>query len=278
MTTESRPAAQVIRSVGIIGWGRMGSIVGRHLIREGWQVVGTDVEPTARAAMIEAGAESKASGRELASRVDLVLVLVVDDDQVRDVFLGATGILAGARPGTVVAICASVRPETCVELAAAAAMHGVHVIDAAMLRGERGAEQANALLFCGGRPEVIDACRPVFAAFAPNVVVIGDVGAGQIGLSVSNIVLWGCLRADYEALMVARRLGLDVRALREAIGLSSGANAPLAEWGTHRLRWPRKDLEIALALAEDCRVDTPLVRALAPLMGSLTPDDLAELL
>jgi 3-hydroxyisobutyrate dehydrogenase-like beta-hydroxyacid dehydrogenase len=278
MTTLSPLPLNPLRSVGVVGWGRMGSIVGGHLIAKGWRIVGTDVSHAARARIRDAGAELATDARALAAGVDLVLVLVVDDDQVRDVFLGASGLLAGARPGTVIAICASVGPATCVEMAKRAEAQSVHVIDAAMLRGEAGAEQANVLLFCGGDAPVIDACRPIFAAFAPEVLALGAIGSGQVGLSVANIVLWGCLRADYEALLVADRLGLDLAAVRSAIGLSSGANRPLSEWGMHRLRWPKKDLDVAIALAESHDVAVPLLHALAPLMASLTPDDLAALM
>jgi len=66
--------------------------------------------------------------------------------------------------------------------------------------------------------------------------------------------------------------------LRDALAVGSGANRPLAEWGNHRLRWPHKDLEVALAIAADAGVDVPLVATLPPLMEELTVDDLQDLL
>ncbi len=267
-----------IQRVGLVGSGRMGRAIGHHLLEAGWPVVVTDVDPAASARLVEGGAASAETAREVASGSDLILVLVVDDEQVRAAVAGAEGALAGARPGAVIAICASVRPDTCRELAAQAALHGVHVIDAAMVRGERGAEAGRLLLMCGGPPEAIDACRPAFSAFAEDVVRLGDVGAGQVGKIVNNVLLWSCLRADVEAQRLGRALGVEPSVLRPALALGSGANRPLEEWGEHRLRWPAKDLEMALALAAESGVDVPLLRALAPLMEELTVFDLRELL
>ncbi len=200
---------------------------------------------------------------------------MVDDAQTRD---AVTASLETAAPGTILAICASVRPDTCRELAAAGDARSVHVIDTALVRGERGAEEGRLALFCGGPHEVIDAIRPAVAPFAADVVRVGDVGAGQVAKTANNILLWACIRADVEALRLGRALGVDPAALREAMALGSGANRPLEEWGRHRLRWPHKDLEVALGLAEEAGVEMPLVAVLPALMQELTVDDLAVLL
>jgi 3-hydroxyisobutyrate dehydrogenase-like beta-hydroxyacid dehydrogenase len=124
---------------------------------------------------------------------------------------------------------------------------------------------------------VIDACRPAFSAFATDVVVVGDVGAGQVAKTVNNILLWACIRADLEALRLGRALGVEPSVLRGVLSLGSGQNRVLDEWGQHRLRWPGKDLETAVALADEAGVDVPLVRALGPLMEELSVKDLQDL-
>jgi 3-hydroxyisobutyrate dehydrogenase-like beta-hydroxyacid dehydrogenase len=99
-----------------------------------------------------------------------------------------------------------------------------------------------------------------------------------VAKTANNILLWACIRADVDALRLGRALGVDPAALRKAMALGSGANRPLEEWGKHRLRWPQKDLEVALALAEEAGVETPLVAVLPALLAELSVDDLAELL
>jgi 3-hydroxyisobutyrate dehydrogenase-like beta-hydroxyacid dehydrogenase len=253
----------------------MGGPIGRHLLAAGTPLAVFDPSEDAVRALTELGAVACLGPPDVAARSDLVLVVVVDDEQVGE---AVTACLDGARPGTVVAICASVRPDTCRELAAAGAARDVDVVDAALVRGERGAEEGALVLFCGGPSEVIDRIRLACEPFADEVVHVGDVGAGQVAKTANNILLWACIRADVEALRLGRALGVEPAKLREAMALGSGANRPLAEWGKHRLRWPQKDLEVALAVAAEAGVEMPLVAALPRLMEELTVDDLRELL
>jgi 3-hydroxyisobutyrate dehydrogenase-like beta-hydroxyacid dehydrogenase len=261
--------------VGIVGCGRMGGAIGRHLLTAGTPLAVYDPLAEARRPLVDRGAVECDGPAEVARRSDVVLVVVVDDEQVR---AAVAECLVGAHEGTLVAICASVRPDTCRELARDGGERGVHVLDAALVRGERGAEEGRLVLFCGGAPEVVDRLRQVAGPFAEAVIRVGEVGAGQVAKTVNNVLLWACIRADVEALRLGRALGVEPAALREAMALGSGANRPLAEWGKHRLRWPHKDLEVALAVAAEAGLELPLVETLAGLMQELTVDDLHDLL
>jgi len=252
----------------------MGAAMGGHLLAAGTELAVFDPTADACAPLAERGAFVCESAPEVAARADLVLVVVVDDAQTRE---AVAACLETAKPETVLALCASIRPDTCRELAARGAQNDVNVIDTALVRGERGAEEGRLALFCGGPPDVIDRIRPAVAPFAADVVRVGDVGAGQVAKTANNILLWACIRADVEALRLGRALGVEPAALREAMALGSGANRPLEEWGKHRLRWPHKDLEVALALAREAGVETPLVAALPGLMEELSVSDLADL-
>jgi 3-hydroxyisobutyrate dehydrogenase-like beta-hydroxyacid dehydrogenase len=252
----------------------MGAAMGGHLLAAGTPLAVYDPVAPACAPLVERGAVGCATAGEVAARSELVLIVVVDDSQTRE---AVDASLETAEPGTVLALCASIRPDTCRELAAKAAARGVHVIDTALVRGERGAEEGRLALFCGGPAEVVDRIRPAVAPFAADVVRVGDVGAGQVAKTANNVLLWACIRADVEALRLGRALGVEPAALREALALGSGANRPLEEWGQHRLRWPEKDLEVAAALAAETGVEAPLVLQLRALLAELTVDDLAEL-
>ena len=252
----------------------MGGAIARHLLAAGTPVAVFDPSEEAVAPLVELGAARAASAAEVASRSDLVLVVVVDDDQVRQ---AVADCLRGADEGTVVAICASVRPDTCRELSARARDRGVGLIDAALIRGERGAEEGRLVLYCGGPQETVDVVARACEPFLEAALRVGDVGAGQVAKTANNILLWACIRADVEALRLGRTLGVEPARLREALALGSGANRPLAEWGKHRLRWPQKDLQVALAVARDAGVELPFVSQLPRLMEELTVEDLREL-
>lgn len=269
--------ARAVETVGLIGAGRMGGEMGRHLRNRGWPVVVLEPDEANRQAMVDIGCETASTAADLAARCDLVLVAVVDDDQTRAVLGGEEGVLAGARPGSVVALCASLRPDTCRQLAERGAEHDIHVLDLAMVGGERGAEAARLTLFCGGDESALAACRPALSAFSTNLAHLGPVGTGQIAKTVNNILLWAAIRADVEALRLGRALGADPARLRAAAAIGSGANRVLLEWGQQRLRWPHKDLEIAMALAQEVGVEVPLVETLSELMKELSVDDLHDL-
>ena len=249
--------------------------MGGHLLDAGTPLVVYDPSAEARRPLVEHGAREAASAAEAAAQSDLVLAVVVDDAQVREAL---TDAFTGARPGTVLAICASVRPDTCRDLEAAGRERDVVVVDAALVRGERGAEEGRLVLYCGGDAEAIDALGKACAPFAEAVVHVGEVGAGQVAKTANNILLWACIRADVEALRLGRALGVEPAKLREAMAIGSGANRPLAEWGKHRLRWPHKDLEVALELAAETGVELPFVAELPRLIEELTPGDLHDLL
>jgi 3-hydroxyisobutyrate dehydrogenase-like beta-hydroxyacid dehydrogenase len=252
----------------------MGAAMGMHLLRAGTPLAVFDVFAGACTPLVERGAVACASPADVAARADVVLVVVVDDEQTREAVGSA---LEGARSGTVVALCASIRPDTCTELETLGRERGVAVVDAALVRGERGAEEGSLVLYCGGDRDAIAALERACAPFTEAVVHVGEVGAGQVAKTANNILLWANICADVEALRLGQSLGVEPAALRQALALGSGANRPLAEWGKHRLRWPHKDLEVALALAADRGVDVPLVARLADLMRELTVDDLHAL-
>lgn len=251
----------------------MGRPIAQHLLAAGRAVSVYDPSEDARRAVVDLGAVECGSPGEVASRSDVVLVIVVDDRQVRE---AVTACVETASPATVIAICASVRPDTCRELAAGAG--DVDVIDSALVRGERGAEEGRLVFYCGGSEGAVERLRSAVAPIAEAVVHVGDVGAGQVAKTTNNILLWACIRADYEALRLGRALGVDLGMLRGALAIGSGANRPLAEWGEHRLRWPHKDLEVALAVAAEAGVAMPFVEQLPNLMQDLSVEDLHELL
>ena len=260
---------------GLLGCGRMGSAIGGHLLDAGRPLTVYDPVPEARRALVERGAAEAERPAHAAAASDLLLVVVVDDAQARE---AVTDAFEGAASGSVIAICASVRPDTCRELAAAGDERGVQVVDAAMVRGERGAEEGRLVLYCGGPEDVVAALAEACKPFTEAVVRVGDVGSGQVAKTANNILLWACLRADLEAQRLGRALGVEPRTLREALAVGSGANRPLAEWGQQRLRWPHKDLEVALAVAHEVGVEMPLVERLPELMEKMTVEEMQELL
>lgn len=270
-------AIRSISTVGVIGCGRMGQPIAGHLLAKGWDLVVLDPNPEATEPLLEAGARGAATPAEVAAVADVMLVIVIDDEQTRQVVSGPDGLLSTARPGSIIVVCPSLHPRTCKELAERAAESGVHLVDAPMVGGHRGAKDGNLTLMCGGAQDAVAALGPVFAAFATNICHLGPVGAGQVGKTTNNMMLWACLRIDVEALRLARAYGVEPGAMRPAMIVGSGGNVPLEKWGSHRLTWPAKDLEVAVAMAQEVGLELPLTEQLGPLMAMLSVEDLSEL-
>ncbi|MDP9427867.1 MAG: NAD(P)-dependent oxidoreductase, partial [Actinomycetota bacterium] len=182
MTDSGRPSA------GVVGLGAMGRPAAEYLAASEFDTVAYDLDTAALEAIGKKGATPASSLEELAGRSTVVFVFVPSDDDVRTVCLGEDGLLAGARPGSVIAICSSALPETCEAVAAAGREKGVDVLDAALTGGVRGAEAGQINLLVGGDEAVLDRIRPLLDPWCGSVHHLGGLGAGQVGKTVNNLV------------------------------------------------------------------------------------------
>ncbi|MGH2453067.1 MAG: NAD(P)-dependent oxidoreductase [bacterium] len=268
----------IIRRVGVVGLGRMGLPMARHLGRAGFEVSGYDLDPERRAALVEAGGQPVDPLGTVARDSDAVLLMVADDAQVKAAALESGGIVAAARPGTVLIISSTVKPSTCRELAVVAAARGVPVLDAPVALGQRAAESGTLTVFVGGPADVFERCRPVLQAFGRKVVHLGEeVGAGQVAKLTNNLLLWAGIVAAYEALTFGARLGVPPGRLRPALQEGSADSYALRELHLHNLSWPHKDLAQAMEIADEIGVTLPLTGRVAELIQGLTREDLRRL-
>lgn len=248
-----------IETVGVIGLGKMGNPLARHLVAGGFAVTGFDVRADALAAIEAFGAGAAASPASVAAGCDLVIVGVGFDSEVESVMFGDDGVLAGARSGLIVAIASTIAPATMRRIAARAAGTGIVLLDIPMCRGEQAAVDGALLIMGGGDREAFEACRPAFATFADSIHHLGDVGAGQVGKLVNNMILWACISANHEGLKLADSLGVALEPLRAALGDSSARNWALETRVEEKpMPWAEKDMSIVLSEADAARISLPL--------------------
>jgi 3-hydroxyisobutyrate dehydrogenase-like beta-hydroxyacid dehydrogenase len=249
----------VIRTVGLVGLGRMGRPMARHIAANGYNVCGYDSAREGAAAAQSLGVRIEESPAGVAARSDLVIIVVGFESQVEEVLFGQGGMAEALRPDTVLAVASTVAPSYVMGLRDRLAATGVRLIDMPLSRGEAAAEGGRLLVYAGGAEADIDACRPVFTAFAEHVLRLGEVGAGQAAKAVNNMLLWTCLCANIEGMAFAERFGVDRDALREALGYGSGANWALETRADERpALWAEKDMMILLAEADKARVAMPV--------------------
>ena len=269
-TASAAPPASSIRTVAVVGAGRMGMPIVGHLARKGFRVLVHDADPGKRAGAEQRGARWAADCEELAP-AEAVLVCVGYDRDVRELAQGPRGLFNHAMPGTIIALLSTIHPKTVQALAKAAEAHGLHVIDSTVCRGGRAADEGTLLSFVGGSDTVVAQIRPVLAAYSSDVVHTGAIGTAQVAKAVNNLILWTCLVADHEGLALAQRYGVDVEALRAALMTSSATNGPLGNWGNQTMAWADDDLAIVAEMANDCGMGLPLSGLVRELCRTLKP-------
>ena len=215
---------QAVRRVGIIGLGKMGLPMARHLRKRGFAVTAHDVNPAACKQAESLGVVIAENARAVAAASDFVIVVVGFDSEAERVATGADGIAAAARPGLIVGIASTIAPRTMLKLGRHLAGTGIALIDMPLTRGEPAAEAGTMLVMVGGDADVYAACKPAMESFASDIFHVGDLGAGQVGKMVNKLILWACISANHEGFRLAEGLGVDPERLRGALLESSAGN------------------------------------------------------
>jgi 3-hydroxyisobutyrate dehydrogenase-like beta-hydroxyacid dehydrogenase len=245
------------RTVAFIGLGVMGHPMAGHLQRAGHKVTVYN-RTAAKAArwVAEYGGASAATPREAAAAADVVCTCVGNDDDVRSVVLGADGAYAGMKPGAVCVDHTTASAAVARELAAAATARGLAFIDAPVSGGNVGAANGTLTVMCGGDSAAFDAAKPVVAAYAKAVTLLGPSGAGQLTKMVNQIAIAGLLQGLSEAIVFGQRAGLDMSAVLGVIGKGAAQSWQMDNRGPTMIEGRfdfgfaidlmRKDLGIAL--------------------------------
>jgi len=248
-----------IQKIGIVGLGKMGAPMARHLIAKGYNVAGCDPVDAARRNAAALGVSVLDAPREVARASDALIVVVGFDHEVETVLFGAGGAMEAARPGLIVAIGSTIAPRYAVKLAERLRERGVVLLDAPLARGERAAVAGKLLIFGAGDEKAFEACRPAFSAFASDIFHLGGPGAGQVGKMVNNLILWACTSANDEGLRLGQALGVDPQKLREALHHSSAQNWAMDQRSDlSGMPWAEKDMSIVLHEADLARIALPL--------------------
>lgn len=254
-----------INRVGVIGLGKMGLPMARHLAAGKFDVTGCDVRGDLETIAEEAGFTAVAAPSALAESSDLIIVMVAFENQVETVLFGPHGVFSEDAPpktgGLVIGIASTVAASYVRSLPGRVASLGkeAQFIDIPVTGAEKAAEEGALLVLGGGDEVVFDRCRPALDAFAREVLHLGKLGAGQVAKIVNNQILWACVSANFEGLKLAAAMGVDTEAIRQALVKSSAQNWALQTRADERpLPWAEKDMMVVLQEADRARVSLPL--------------------
>jgi 3-hydroxyisobutyrate dehydrogenase-like beta-hydroxyacid dehydrogenase len=215
--------------VAFLGLGIMGSRMAANLARGGFELtVWNRTEAKAQAFCAEhPGVKLARTPAEAAADSDVVVTMVVDGDQVRQVLLGEDGAATAARPGTLCIDCSTVGPMAARSIGEALSAHGIELVDAPVTGSSPRAQDGTLTIMAGATEQAFQRARPVLEAMGRLIVHAGPLGHGQIVKVINNAVAATNAAVLGEALLVGARAGVDLDALTEVMGAGSGASAML---------------------------------------------------
>ena len=210
--------------VGLVGIGIMGQRMCSNLLKGGFPVLAFDLNPLATQAAAGLGATVAPDLPALARQADVVLLSLPGPAQVLAVADGRQGLLAHMRPGSHLCDASTVDPGTSRRVHEAAMAAGVRALDCPVSGGPTGAEAGTLTIMVGGEAADLEAVRPVLQAIGKKIVHCGPPGAGQGAKLVNQALVAIHTVAAFEALLVGRKLGLDLDTMVSILRSSSGGD------------------------------------------------------
>lgn len=272
--------------IGFIGLGIMGRPMAHNLLKAGHALTVTTSSEAKAAEFAAAGATVVATPREVAAASELVITMLPNTPDVREVALGEDGVAAGASEGLVLVDMSSIAPGGAREIGEALAAHGVIMLDAPVSGGEPGAVAGTLAIMVGGDAATFERLRPVLLQVGASATRVGPLGAGNVAKLANQAIVAVNIAVLGEALVLAERAGVDPAAVLDAIGGGlAGSNVMKAKGPMmlaggfdpgFRVELHAKDLDNALATGHETATPLPLTAAVREMLAGLAARGLSD--
>jgi 2-hydroxy-3-oxopropionate reductase len=204
-------------TVGFLGLGVMGGPMARNLVKAGYPVVGFDTDERRLGNFAASGGKPAMSAAEAGAGGEIVFLSLPTGDIVREVVVGANGLLTVMKSGTVIVDLSTTEPKVAQDCAAAASAKGITFLDGPVSGGEQGAIDASLSIMVGGDAATFARVKPILACVGKSVVHMGGSGMGQATKLINNMIVAANFASVCEAWGLAVKVGLDPATLHEAI-------------------------------------------------------------
>lgn len=259
--------------LGWVGVGKMGRPMASHLLAAGHEVVACDLVPALVQAVVAKGARAAPTPAAAAREAEVVFSSIPDDNVLRAVALSPTGVLAGARPGTVYVDTSTVSAAASAEVAAAAAAKSVHYLRVTVSGNNKMAEAKALTLIASGEQAVYERCRPLLALFGPQQYYVGSAEQARTLKLAINLMVYATVGGLAEALVMGSRGGLDWAQMLDVMA-ASAVGSPLLKNKSADIKkrdfsptfsclQARKDLALITGAAAASGIPAPLAHVLA---------------
>lgn len=228
------PVSRVVPGQTRLGWigtGVMGSSMCSHLIAKGFQMTVTTRSRSKAQGLLDRGATWASTPREVASRSDVIFAIVGFPRDVREVFLGPDGALAGSKAGNILVDMTTSEPSLAVEIYEASKARGVYAVDAPVSGGDVGAKEARLSIMIGGDRDVVEALHPCWETMGKTIIHQGAAGAGQHTKAVNQTLIASNMIGVCEALLYAYKAGLDLNTVLQSVAPGAAGSWSLSNLG-----------------------------------------------
>ncbi len=258
----------------------MGLPMAGNLIKAGYELCVYDVVSTAVEQAVAQGATAVGSPKEVAQNTAVIITMLPSEAISEQVILGSDGLIQGMTPGAVVVDMSTISPSGAKKIAAALKDKGFSMIDAPVSGGDVGAKEASLSIMAGGDEADFEKVLPLLKAMGKNVNLVGGSGAGQVSKACNQIVVGLSIAAVAEALVFAKKSGVDPAKVRHAL-LGGFAQSRVLELHGQRMldrnftpggkvHLHKKDTEIAVEAAKQLGIYLPCNALLSQLWNSVT--------
>ncbi len=217
--------------IGWIGTGVMGRSMCQHLMTKGYAATVYSRTRDKAQALVDAGAAWAESPKAVAERSDVVFAIVGFPKDVREVFLGTQGALAGSKKGAVLVDMTTSEPSLAREISEAAVAKAVHSVDAPVSGGDVGAKNAALSIMVGGEADVVESIRPLFECMGKTIIYQGPAGSGQHTKMVNQVLIATNMIGVCEALLYGYKAGLDLNKVMQSVSVGAAGSWSLNNLG-----------------------------------------------
>jgi 2-hydroxy-3-oxopropionate reductase len=268
-----------MQRIGFIGLGIMGKPMAGNLLAAGYPLTVHNRSRETVDELAARGAAAARSPREVAASSDVVITMLPDSPDVEAVVLGPDGVADGIREGALYIDMSTIGPAVSRRIATVLSGRAVDAVDAPVSGGEPAAREGNLSIMAGGSEEAVERAGPIFEVLGKATTHIGPPGAGQVAKAANQVVVALTIQAVAEALVLARKAGVDPARVRDAL-LGGFAQSRILDLHGQRmlegaydpgfkLRLHRKDLAIALQIGREEHAPLFATAQAAELMDAL---------
>ena len=268
--------------IGFIGLGIMGKPMAKNLMRAGYSLIVYDINKEPVKELMSLGAEGGSSPKDVAERTDIIITMLPDSPQVKEVIIGENGVLEGARRGAIIIDMSSIAPAVSKEIAIKAEEKGIEFLDAPVSGGEPKAIDGTLAIMVGGKKEVLDRCYDILNKMGSSITLCGEVGAGNITKLANQIIVALNIAAMSEALVLGTKAGVDpeiiYKAIRGGLAGSTVLDAKVPKVLARdfspgfKIDFHIKDLKNAISTAHEVGVPLPLTSQIMEILQALKVD------